>query len=270
MNKPYPGLGSSVLVLGLALAAQAAAGWLWMRLLNPGLDLVVLSGAANLTALTVAVALAFWRSGEAPRFSPGHRVRRGLAAAVALSAAGGTVVLGEAVNLTAWLVPLPPELEALFDRLTGAPLPSALFTLVLVAPLTEEALFRGLLLRGFARRYGPAAGLLMSSALFALFHLNLWQALAAFAAGFYLGWLYLATGSLLYPMAAHAVFNGLPVVLTAVGLTVPGYNTPPSAGAGFQPWPWTLTGAAVLGLGLELTRRWAPLSPRKVSDTLGE
>jgi len=266
VSKPYPGLGSTVVLLVVALGAQAGAGWALRLGAGPGLDLSLLAGLANLAALGLVVVWGYWRSGQGPRWLPS--VGWGFWLGVVLTAAGATVVLGEMTNLVSWLVPLPPELEDLFNRLAEGPAWMSLFTLAFVAPLTEEALFRGVIQRGFAQRYGGAAAVVMASALFALFHLNVWQALAAFVAGLYLGWIFGTTGALLAPMVAHAVFNGLPVALAAVGFTVVGYNQP-THGAAFQPWPWTLGGFVVLGVGVWLTKRWAPLSRNRVSDTVG-
>lgn len=267
MNKPYPGLGSTLLLLVVALGAQAGAGWGLRLWAGPGLDLTLLAGLANLVALGLVVLWGFWRSGQAPRWKSPVRVGGGFWMGVVLTSAGATVVLGEMTNLVSWLVPLPPELEALFNQLAEGPAWVSLFTLAVVAPLTEEALFRGLIQRGFASRYGGAAAVVMASALFALFHLNVWQALAAFVAGLYLGWIFAVTGAMAAPMAAHAVFNGLPVALATLGFTVVGYNQP-THGTVFQPWSWTLGGAIVLAVGLGMTKRWAPLSRTRVSDTV--
>ena len=267
--RPWPGLGWALGILALALGAQTGAAWGWILLLGGRPDLTLLAGLANLTALTVVAALAFWLSGEGPAF---HFPRLPVFfwIALGLSAAGGTVVLGEVGNVTAWLVPLPPELARMFNQLTEGPLAISLFALAFVAPLTEETLFRGLLLRSFERRYGWWPALVLSSALFAAFHLNVWQALAAFVAGLYLGWIYLKTQSLWPPMIAHGIFNGLPVVLAAVGGKVRGYNTATVAGAvEFQPWVWVLGGAVILAAGVVLTKKWAPLPPPPVSDTVG-
>jgi hypothetical protein len=146
-----------------------------------------------------------------------------------------------------------------------------LFALAVVAPATEELLFRDLLLRGFSRRYGVRAGLLLSSALFAAFHLNLWQAIPAFLAGLYLAKLYLTCDSLVPPALVHGLFNGLPVALAALGCIVPGYNTPGQAGnPGFQPPLWVFSGFVLLAAGLLVTKPWAPLSPERDSDKLAE
>lgn len=268
MAKPFPGLAGSIGLLALALAAQVGASFAWIAALGPGADLTLLAGVANLTALVPVAALGFWSAKRRPRWSAAG-VRPLWFVALGLTAFGGTIVLGELANLTSALVPLPPNLAQLFNRLTEGPWTISLFTIALVAPLTEELLFRGVLLRGLADRYGAGAGILMTSALFALFHLNVWQALGAFAAGLYLGWIFLRTGSVLYPMLVHGVFNGLPVALAALGFTVTAYNTPQGAGVvEFQPWPWTLAGVVILVTGLVLTKRWSPLRPPENSDTV--
>jgi len=265
--RPWPGLAWALGLLVLAFGSQAGAAWGWMLVLGRGSNLTLLAGVANLTALTAVSALGFWWSKEPPAFRL-PRLSGLFWLGLGLSAVGGTVVLGELGNVTTWVVPLPPELARLFNQLTEGPLWVSLFTLAIVAPLTEETLFRGLLLRSFERRYGVWPGLVLSSALFAAFHLNVWQALAAFVAGLYLGWIYLRTRSLGPPMVVHGVFNGLPVALAALGMTVPGYNTPVAGTVEFQPWPWVLGGVVVLAAGLGLTRKWAPLPPPPVSDTV--
>lgn len=256
-----PGLGSALGLLTLALfLREASAGLLlfWF----PGLGLVLLSGTANLAALTAAAVLGFWWSGTRPSWERGPRIKPGFAAGLVLAAAGGTVVLGELANVMTWVLPIGPGLAAQFNALTQGSWADSLFTVVLVAPFTEELLFRGVLLRGFARRWGVWAGLFLSSALFALFHLNVWQALPAFAAGLLLGWVFLRTGSLWYPVGLHALFNGLPLLLGAAGVTVPGYNTPLVPGiAEFQPALWLAAGSAATAAGLLLTVKEAPPNP---------
>jgi membrane protease YdiL (CAAX protease family) len=70
-----------------------------------------------------------------------------------------------------------------------------------IAPITEEALFRGILMQRWARRWGTLNGVLASSALFALLHQE-W--LGRFAAGVLLSALYLRTRRLWAPIVAHA------------------------------------------------------------------
>jgi membrane protease YdiL (CAAX protease family) len=243
-----------------------AALWVF-TVARPAADFALMTGVVNLFALTALAVFGFWRSGELPKFRGGSRLSPFFWAGLLLTAAGGTVVLGELSNLTAWLIPLPSWLARVFDQLSDGPPLVSLFTLALVAPLTEETLFRGLILKSFARRYGNWPGVVLSSALFALFHLNIWQALTAFLAGLYLGWVFLSARSLFPSMVVHGLFNGLPVLLAALGFLMPGYNLPVVPGAqGFQPPLWVLGGLAVLFLGLWLTKKWTPLSPSSVSD----
>jgi uncharacterized protein len=75
-----------------------------------------------------------------------------------------------------------------------------------MAPVAEEALFRGILMQRWARRWGTLTGVLASSALFALMHQE-W--LGRFAAGVLLSALYLRTRRLWAPIAVHALTNVL-------------------------------------------------------------
>ena len=105
----------------------------------------------------------------------------------------------------------------LFNRIQG---PANQVLLVLVAaglaPLGEEALFRGLLLPALTRRVGLIGGVAISAALFALLHFNAFAFLPLFAFGLALGAAYWMTGSLLVPILMHAVFNAVNSTLLMV------------------------------------------------------
>lgn len=84
---------------------------------------------------------------------------------------------------------------------------------VVVAPLTEELVFRGYLY-GVIKKYGgQVAGMLTSALLFAAVHHNLpaMPALAILAVGLTLA--YEITGSLWAPIVMHMLFNLAPVVV---------------------------------------------------------
>ena len=86
----------------------------------------------------------------------------------------------------------------------------AIFVVVL-GPIAEELLFRGLCQSTLRRVFGkPWPAIVVTSVLFGAMHYNVWTSvlpLAAFAA--MLGYSYERTGKLLSPIIAHAVFNGL-------------------------------------------------------------
>lgn len=113
-----------------------------------------------------------------------------------------------------------PERQALFDAFSDPALPLwargfLVFSAVTLAPLYEEALFRGLLfpalLRG--RRAGTAAAMLLCGLAFALIHLNAALLLPLLLLGCLLCEGYLATGSLLTPVAMHMTFNGVNLLI---------------------------------------------------------
>jgi membrane protease YdiL (CAAX protease family) len=79
----------------------------------------------------------------------------------------------------------------------------------LVAPFTEELFLRGIIFRGYLLAKGPVVAYGMSSALFAVLHLNLPAFLPLFVIGLVLAWLYQRTGSLVPCIVAHGVNNGM-------------------------------------------------------------
>ncbi|MCB9602217.1 MAG: CPBP family intramembrane metalloprotease [Sandaracinus sp.] len=96
--------------------------------------------------------------------------------------------------------------------------------LVVVAPVTEELLFRGVLLPGLAKAYGERLGLAVSAVLFGVMHGRPAEAVVATAAGFVLGALRLRTRSLLPCVALHVGVNALPVLVPADVFPIPGVN----------------------------------------------
>jgi membrane protease YdiL (CAAX protease family) len=96
----------------------------------------------------------------------------------------------------------------------------ALWQLALIAALAglgEEMLFRGVIQEAIAGWVGPPwgvwIGLAAASILFGLLHpITAAYAALAGAIGFYLGWLWIATGNLLVPITAHAVYDFIALV----------------------------------------------------------
>jgi uncharacterized protein len=80
---------------------------------------------------------------------------------------------------------------------------------IVLAPLGEEVLFRGILFPTI-KRYGfPRIALWGTSLLFAAIHLNLLTFVPLFLFAMLLALLYQHTGNLLAPITAHAMFNVL-------------------------------------------------------------
>ena len=102
---------------------------------------------------------------------------------------------------------------------------SALLALVLVAPVSEELLFRGWLLQDLKARYGKIPALLWSSVLFGCVHLELSAVLYATLAGLILGAVALRTKSTLGSISMHAGVNAVPLLLPATLIRIEGFNT---------------------------------------------
>ncbi len=102
---------------------------------------------------------------------------------------------------------------------------SALLALVLVAPVTEELLFRGWLLQELKEQYGARMALVWSSVLFGLVHVQPAAVLYAVLGGLVLGSVALRTRSTLASIAMHAGVNALPLLLPATLIRIEGFNT---------------------------------------------
>jgi membrane protease YdiL (CAAX protease family) len=81
-----------------------------------------------------------------------------------------------------------------------------LFSVLVVAPITEEFIFRGILLHRWGLKWGVRPAILLTSGLFGVLHSNL---IGLFVFGVVMSLLYLSTRSLLVPMVAHAANNAI-------------------------------------------------------------
>jgi len=129
---------------------------------------------------------------------------------------------------TAAGVPSPEVNHGMLEQLQTAELEmviTIIVTAVVIGPLLEEIVFRGLLQTLLLEVLGRDARwltILIASALFSVVHLGAttWHALPGLMVlGMVLGWLYERTGSLLPAYLVHAAFNAMNIamVLTGVG-----------------------------------------------------
>ncbi|MBU0601072.1 MAG: CPBP family intramembrane metalloprotease [Gammaproteobacteria bacterium] len=102
--------------------------------------------------------------------------------------------------------PMSAPEQAMFDRYGAGGI--AMFVMVCVlAPVVEEMLFRGVILRSFLHQYPRGFAIAASSVLFGLAHMNVYQFTVALVLGVSAGWLYERTRSLWPCIVLHAAYN---------------------------------------------------------------
>jgi len=104
--------------------------------------------------------------------------------------------------------------------------------MAIFAPICEEWLCRGVILRGLlnfehkspaadqevrTRGMSPALAIVISAIFFAAIHGNIWQGVSAFAIGCLFGYVYYRTGSLKLTMLMHCVNNAFAVLVGKFG-----------------------------------------------------
>jgi membrane protease YdiL (CAAX protease family) len=104
--------------------------------------------------------------------------------------------------------PMSPGEQESMRQLISTDFPSMVLT-CLMAPVLEEMLFRGIILRGFLERYARVPAIFGAALLFALAHHNIYQFPVAMIVGAIVGWLYERTRSLWPGIAMHAAYNSL-------------------------------------------------------------
>ena len=165
---------------------------------------------------------------------------------------GLTIVLSEIDNATRYFLPMPIWLLELFIRISQESWLGGFVLLAMLAPITEEPVFRGLILRGFLARYSAPVALFGSALLFGLAHANPWQLASGLIVGLLLGWLYYRTGSLWPCLFTHALFNGLPHVVAPLLPPIQGFTTDPRLPVQFQPLWLDMAGLAFTLVGFVL------------------
>ncbi len=93
-----------------------------------------------------------------------------------------------------------------------------LIVVAVLPALFEEIIFRGLLLKGM-RAFGTAGAVLLSGALFALYHQNPAQTLYQFCCGAAFALVAVRAGSILPTVLSHFLNNALILTLTKFGIT---------------------------------------------------
>ena len=148
-------------------------------------------------------------------------------ALTAILMAFGTIALALMLEPLMALMPdMDETLVKTMEQLLDGPLWVSLLSMCVFAPVLEEWMCRGIVLRGLLnysrkgepgedgsrRGMNPALAIAISAIFFATIHGNLWQGISAFILGSFFGYVYYKTGSLKLTMLMHCVNNTVSVL----------------------------------------------------------
>ncbi len=195
--------------IGIQFAGSAIVQALW-KLVTGTTDItaaLLITSTVTVSLLTIGIFLwARWTE-VSPRWI---RTRPWMTLVWSSLAALGAVI--PALWLQEQMPPLPNLMENEFDMILANRW--GYLAIGLLAPLAEELVFRGAILKVLLNsRLSVVNAIVVSALLFALVHANPAQMPYAFLIGLLLGWMYWRTGSILPGMAYHWVNNSVAYVM---------------------------------------------------------
>ena len=134
-----------------------------------------------------------------------------------LKAIGGWLMIMPLVLLIGWLMNeivgdqggSNPLLDLVLNSDEIVPILFLLITTVILAPVFEELVFRGVLLPVLVSKVGKISGLILSALIFALAHLSVGELPPLFVLGIGLGLMRLSSGRLFPCALMHSLWNGV-------------------------------------------------------------
>ena len=145
-----------------------------------------------------------------------RRFRPLLVIAMLMLGAGLSLILNSGDQIISALLPASNSgggvFKLAFDNLFST-IPGIL-AIVVLAPITEEIAFRGMVFGTLRERLALPAALVIQAVIFGVFHGNISQGLLGFGLGCLLAWVYLRSGSIICSMLLHFAFNGTTALIT--------------------------------------------------------
>jgi hypothetical protein len=152
-------------------------------------------------------------------------------------------------ELSLRLTPADPEAAAFMQENMPTSPPGmvlAFISVVVVAPLAEEIIFRGLLCRLASGLWGPLAATVVSSLVFGILHGEAWILFGLIGVGAVLALVFQATGSVTACWTTHAVHNAISLYFIIQQGPTPIEPSPITV----QDWAWTVVSVvAVVFIG---------------------
>lgn len=232
-----PGVGGLFAVLGWFLVGMILAALVTMPMMFGGVTdlsyVMLIMYPLQFLPLFIFVRL---QSSKNSFFDRGYKLDSnhfgkmggaGLAVFAAVAMLGAGMIL-EAVNH--FLPDTEGSIIEQMERMMDGPLWVNLLTMCIFAPLFEEWMCRGVILRGLLnyehkggelserpRGMSPALAIVISAIFFAAIHGNIWQGVTAFIIGCLMGYVYYRTGSLKLTILMHCTNNTFAVLTQKFG-----------------------------------------------------
>ncbi|MDR0496822.1 MAG: UDP-N-acetylmuramoyl-L-alanyl-D-glutamate--2,6-diaminopimelate ligase [Treponema sp.] len=171
---------------------------------------------------------------------------------------GYVILASEFDNILEYILPMPQFLQDTFESMmVDQAFIGTIILIVIIPTITEEMLFRGLMISGFRENYSEKKTIIVSALLFGMIHLNPWQFASAFIIGIIMAWLFLKTGSILLCMYMHFFNNLFSVLIENYGSFIPikGFIAANTDEFSFQPLWLNGFGIVLTIFGILLLRR---------------
>lgn len=280
MNVNSPNLKQSILLFLLLVAIYFIMQTILyiatraLKIASP--DILLIGTISSLVSFGLVFAVASaWFETKFTLYLESEPVELKITIPLALMFIGLQISISEFDNLIRYLIePLKKWAEGLRGALTGSHPIVMFISLVIVAPITEEIFFRGILLRGMLKNHSPKVAVIASSAMFGLMHLNPVMILPATIIGIFLAWIFILTRSLWCCFFCHAVNNLVVFIAVLFNIEIAGYSDIAKAPdkVSFQPLWLDILGIILLAVGtrftLEAAKKCRKESPADSSDSI--
>lgn len=126
----------------------------------------------------------------------------------------GGIILSFAVTVLGMLIsilvgpPPPQEVEKMLTGIKqGKDILLSFVSVSILAPVSEELYFRGMVYPVIRSRFGVGAALILSGLFFSMLHLDLYRLVPIWAGGIVLAYFFEKSGSLITSITAHSTWN---------------------------------------------------------------
>ena len=211
-------------------------------------------------AITIPFAWLFYRSDKKKRAAIGQEIAYNQASfmeyVLIAMVAFGACIGGNNILLGIGLAEIDTAYQEAAQTLYSTGLWIQLLGTVVVAPVCEELLFRGLIYKRMKEYMTPGMAMFLSALAFGFFHGNMTQMVYSGALGFLMAYVYEKYHNLLAPVLFHAVANLFSVVVTETGILDFMYSSRPMM------FISGILGIIVVVVGVRMIRDTVKLEPK--------